>query len=237
MSMIFEIKCLSAVMICLTILVAFGMPAFTSTLFAGHDYIQTAHATHVSIPVIATDTGMGYFFGDDLVISGWVDYSGSPASDVLLNLRVTDPRGISIAESFVTSGPDGEFSYALAMPSGAVSGEYLVNVTSMCRDEHRQICQYKSTNFTVHMMYETDVRIPPWVRALATFWINDDISDDAFAGAIEYLVSNHIVVISYSDGIGADAIPDVMMVKERAALWVSGKTTDFEFAKAIARIR
>ncbi len=38
--------------------------------------------------------------------------------------------------------------------------------------------------------------IPPWIKATAGFWYNDQISDNEFISALQYLIDNDILIVS-----------------------------------------
>lgn len=46
-----------------------------------------------------------------------------------------------------------------------------------------------------------DVRIPPWVKFIAAWWIAGDVSDDGFAGALQYLLEEGVIKTRSQGGI------------------------------------
>ena len=51
---------------------------------------------------------------------------------------------------------------------------------------------------------ESEIVVPEWIKGLAGFWSNGDISDREFASAIEYLIQSKIITserLSIIDGI------------------------------------
>ncbi len=46
---------------------------------------------------------------------------------------------------------------------------------------------------------ETKQSIPSWIRTLAGFWINDQVSDSEFISALEFMITNGIIQVSKED--------------------------------------
>ena len=158
---------------------------------------QNAYSTHVSLPVLSTDEKLEYLFDEDLIIAGWVEYGGKPTSDVLLNIKISDPNGFLVEESFTTSDFDGRFEFSFGLAKDSSPGKYLVDITSMCREEHRHICTHKAAQATVVVSErsDADIRIPTWVKTVAEFWVNGQIDDAGFIQAIEFLVQSGIIAV------------------------------------------
>ena len=55
-------------------------------------------------------------------------------------------------------------------------------------------------------MIHADPAIPGWIKQVAGFWSNDQISDDEFLNAIEYMLQNQIITVS-SSGINQVNVP------------------------------
>ena len=199
--------------------------------------IQDAHSTHVSVPVLTADGDLEYLFADDLIIAGWVEYGGSPTPDVLLNIRVSDPDHTQVSEIFVTSDSNGEFEYAFGLPEGSMPGDYSVTVTSMCWEQHRQICAHRTAQATVSVLgvgAGSGVHIPEWVKTLAGFWVDGQIDDDGFVQAVGFLIRSGVIVVGDPGGTdlgGSGAVPD--WIKTSAGYWVSGDVSDDAFAAGI----
>ena len=43
------------------------------------------------------------------------------------------------------------------------------------------------------MFGQTNVEIPPWVKGVANFWVEDEIDDGEFAEALEFLIDSNII--------------------------------------------
>ena len=205
--------------------------------------ILDAHSTHVSVPVLTSGGDRGYHFADDLIIVGWVEYGGDPTPDVLLSIKVSDPDHTQISETFVISDSSGGFEYAFGLPEGSMTGDYTVTFTSMCWEQHRQICTHRTAQATVSVSgggggggSGPGVHIPGWVKTVAGFWVDGEIDDDGFVRAVGFLVRDGVIVITGDPG-GADpdasgaAVPD--WIRTSAGYWVSGDVSDEEFAAGI----
>lgn len=46
---------------------------------------------------------------------------------------------------------------------------------------------------TMPVFGQTDVEIPPWVKGVANFWVEDKINDGEFAEALEFLIDSNII--------------------------------------------
>lgn len=213
---------------------AVALAAVAVTAAAG---IPDAHSTHVSVPVLTAGGDLEYLFADDLIIAGWVEYGGSPTPDVLLNIRVSDPDRTQVSETFVTSDSNGEFEYAFGLPEGSMPGDYSVTVTSMCWEQHRQICTHRTAQATVSVPEAgagPGVHIPEWVKTVAGFWVDGQIDDDGFVRAVGFLIRSGVIVIGDSGETnhgGSGAVPD--WIRTSTGYWVSGDVSDDEFAAGI----
>jgi len=79
------------------------------------------------------------------------------------------------------------------------------------------------------------LKIPAYVKNIATFWQEDQIDDASFVGAIEYMIEQRIITIpdvEKSQTITTQkAVPD--WVKTTTEYWTSGATSDKEYADTI----
>ena len=55
---------------------------------------------------------------------------------------------------------------------------------------------------------ETDYEIPEWIKINATWWMNDQLSDDEFVLSIKYLINEKIIVIPQNSIIQKPDLPD-----------------------------
>ena len=80
----------------------------------------------------------------------------------------------------------------------------------------------------------TILTIPDWIRNNANWWSNDQISDDDFAGGIQYMIKQSIIIIpelGETEEITEQKIPD--WIKNNARWWSEEKISDEDFANGI----
>ena len=165
-------------------------------LFCVNFIILESYQTHVSSPVITSDK-TNYKQGESIIISGWVNYNEQATSDVLLRIIVTDPLEMKIFDEYVTSNPEGEFSIEIPMSENTKIGSYDIEVTSQCREIHREICthQNESMSITVEKESNQDKKIPDWVKNVFVWYAQDKVTEEELLSAIEFLVNQNIIQI------------------------------------------
>ena len=96
----------------------------------------------------------------------------------------------------------------------------------------------KSFSVTVKSTQPTKptLKIPTYVKNIATFWQEDQIDDASFAGAIEYMIETKIITIpdlvkTQKTTTAKKAVPD--WVKTTTKFWTDGATSDKEYADTI----
>lgn len=111
----------------------------------------TAHATHVSEPIMSIDPSTQYKINQTISINGWVKYNDQPASNVLVLLRLTNPNSDEIFRDEVRSDSNGNFTSSVNLSGLNLTeiGAYRITVESQCRDEHRSICNHNITSGTL----------------------------------------------------------------------------------------
>jgi len=156
--------------------------------------IQGAYATHVSQPIMTVEDSLVYSYGDTLTISGWVNYSDESTSDVLLSVKISNPNGTVISDFFLTSDSDGKFEFPFELSQDDPSGDYIVNIMSMCREIHRDICTHKTAETTISVIGEQS-KIPDWVRNVFIWYAEDSISEKELLQALQYLIKEKIIQV------------------------------------------
>jgi len=78
-----------------------------------------------------------------------------------------------------------------------------------------------------------DAVIPSWIRDVAGFWCGNEIDDNSFIEAIQYLISNNVIVVpaTASSGSGAQEIPN--WIKNNACWWSQELISDKDFASGL----
>ena len=158
--------------------------------------ILESYQTHVSSPVITSDK-TSYKQGENIIISGWVNYNEESTSDVLLRIIATNPLQVQIFDKYVTSGPDGTFSAEIPVSETAELGNYVVEIISQCREIHREICTHQSEtiSITIEGNLDQNKKIPDWVKNIFVWYAQDKVSEEELLGAIEFLVNQNIIQI------------------------------------------
>ena len=156
--------------------------------------VQNAYSTHVSQPILTIDDNFVYSVGDDLSITGWVEYDDAATSDVLLSVKISNPNGTVISDFFLTSDSDGKFEFPFELSDDDASGDYLVNIMSMCREVHRDICTHKTAETTISVISEQS-KIPDWVRNIFVWYAEDSISEKELLQALQYLIKEKIILV------------------------------------------
>lgn len=98
--------------------------------------------------------------------------------------------GFTLVDSGKKCLPDLLRTIAASWIAGNVSDGILVDAFEKYVD--RDIL---SVPFPVTAQNINEVQIPSWVKGIALWWIDEKISDDAFAGAVEYLLHEGIILI------------------------------------------
>ncbi len=156
--------------------------------------VHDAYSTHVSQPILTIDDNFVYSVGDDLFITGWVEYDDAATSDVLLSVKISNPNGTVISDFFLTSDSDGKFEFPFELSDDDTSGDYLVNIMSMCREVHRDICTHKTAETTISVISEQS-KIPDWVRNIFVWYAEDSISEKELLQALQYLIKEKIIQV------------------------------------------
>ena len=155
---------------------------------------QNAYSTHVSQPIFTIDENFVYSVGDDLFITGWVEYDDAATSDVLLSVKISNPNGMVVSDFFLTSDSAGKFEFPFELSDDDASGDYLVNIMSMCREVHRDICTHKTAETTISVIGEQS-KIPDWVRNIFVWYAEDSISEKELLQALQYLIKEKIIQV------------------------------------------
>ena len=160
--------------------------------------VQDAYSTHISQPIITVDDNLVYSIGDDLSITGWVEYDDASTSDVLLSVKISNPNGTVVSDFFLTSDSDGKFEFPFQLSDDDSPGDYLVNIMSMCREIHRDICTHKTAEIAISVIGE-ESKIPEWVRNVFVWYAENSISENELLQALQYLINQNIIQVEGVD--------------------------------------
>tara|TARA_Y100001960_G_scaffold145819_1_gene154550 strand:+ start:79 stop:615 length:537 start_codon:yes stop_codon:yes gene_type:complete len=160
--------------------------------------VQDAYSTHISQPIITVDDNLVYSIGDSLSITGWVEYDDASTSDVLLSVKISNPNGTVVSDFFLTSDSDGKFEFPFELSDDDSPGDYLVNIMSMCREIHRDVCTHKTAEIAISVIGE-ESKIPEWVRNVFVWYAEDSISEKELLQALQYLINQNIIQVEGVD--------------------------------------
>jgi len=160
--------------------------------------VQDAYSTHISQPIITVDDNLVYSIGDDLSITGWVEYDDASTSDVLLSVKISNQNGTVVSDFFLTSDSDGKFEFPFELSDDDSPGDYLVNIMSMCREIHRDICTHKTAEIAISVIGE-ESKIPEWVRNVFVWYAENSISEKELLQALQYLINQNIIQVEGVD--------------------------------------
>ena len=160
--------------------------------------VQDAYSTHISQPIITVDNNLVYSIGDSLSITGWVEYDDASTSDVLLSVKISNQNGTVVSDFFVTSDSDGKFEFPFQLSDDDSPGEYLVNIMSMCREIHRDVCTHKTAEIAISVIGE-ESKIPEWVRNVFVWYAENNISEKELLQALQYLINQNIIQVEGVD--------------------------------------
>ena len=160
--------------------------------------VENAYSTHVSQPILTIDDNFVYSVGDDLSITGWVEYDDAATSDVLLSVKISNPNGTVVSDFFLTSDSNGQFEFPFELSDDDSPGDYLVNIMSMCREVHRDICTHKTAEIAISVIGE-ESKIPEWVRNVFVWYAEDSISENELLQALQYLINQNIIQVEGVD--------------------------------------
>ena len=201
-------------------------------LFSTNVMILDSYQTHISAPIVTSDK-FNYKQGEDIQISGWVNYNDEATSDVLLRVTAADPNGVKIFDEYTTSNADGEFSISIPT-NNAEPGNYFLQIISQCREIHRDVCthQYESLSISVEGDPNQN-KIPDWVKNNVEWWADGIIADSEFVSGIEFLINQGILVVPPTTIADeqSDEIPD--WIKNNGKWWTEGIISDDEFLNNI----
>ena len=160
--------------------------------------VQDAYSTHISQPIITVDDNLVYSIGDSLSITGWVEYDDASTSDVLLSVKISNQNGTVVSDFFLTSDSDGKFEFPFELSADDSPGDYLVNIMSMCREIHRDVCTHKTAEIAISVIGE-ESKIPEWVRNVFVWYAENSISEKELLQALQYLINQNIIQVEGVD--------------------------------------
>ncbi|MDP6304104.1 MAG: hypothetical protein QF657_06080, partial [Candidatus Nitrosopelagicus sp.] len=96
------------------------------------------------------------------------------------------------------SDSDGMFEFPFELSNDDTSGDYLVNIMSMCREIHRDVCTHKTAEIAISVIGE-ESKIPEWVRNVFVWYAENSISEKELLQALQYLINQNIIQVEGVD--------------------------------------
>ncbi|MEM2785899.1 MAG: hypothetical protein QXW37_05620 [Candidatus Nitrosotenuis sp.] len=190
--------------------------------------VSNSNATHISKPIIIKPQ-TEYLLGEKIILNGWVNYDDKPTPNVLLNFKVVRHDEILAEQSF-PSDERGYFKFEYDT-KGQTAGTYQIIITSMCWEEHRQICTHQYQTLSINV---SDAEISDWIRNNAKWWSEKRISDSDFIEGIQYLVKKQIIKVPPVDQKNTPSsqlIPD--WIRNNAKWWSEKRISNSDFLNGI----
>ena len=83
---------------------------------------------------------------------------------------------------------------------------------------------------------QEDIQIPTWIKDVAGWWANNEISEKEFLSGIEYLINNNIILLGHipcspADTLSTESVPD--WVKNNAKWWSEDLIEETDFINGI----
>ena len=75
---------------------------------------------------------------------------------------------------------------------------------------------------------ETDYQMPEWVKIIATWWMDDELSDDEFLNSVKFLVAENIIDVPEDSIIHTSDLPDWLV--HNAGWWHARIFTNSDFS-------
>ena len=165
-------------------------------LFSADIIASESYQTHISEPVI-TPNKTNYLQGENITISGWINYNEESTSDVLLQIITINPLGTRIFDEYITSDSEGKFSIDIPLTSNAETGIYNIEIVSQCREIHREICTHQNERLEIIVERESnqEKKIPDWIKNIFSWYVEDKVTENELLEAIEFLINQNIIQI------------------------------------------
>jgi len=165
--------------------------------------------------------------------------------DVVVREDIVPPL-LLVPDDIIVEAPDGsgeivEYSVkaiddidGILIPNcSPLSGSFFsIGDTTVTCSSSDKAGNFAENSFTVNVM-SPDIIIPNWIRDVAGFWCDDEIDDNSFIEAIQYLIDNDVIVVkATSSGSGiSQEIPN--WVKNNACWWSNGQISNNDFASGL----
>ena len=154
-----------------------------------------------------------YTYGDYLEIIIQVDHVSEPFA----NLWIYDSEG----------KPSSAIPVSLSGPTTTFSAQFPFDRTVFSPGQYRIMVEYSGFEAGVLFdLVDTDaVVVPNWIRQVAFYWINEDVSGDVYLDALESLQESGTLSIPGSGSV--DYVPQWVMLP--TWWWIQGLVDDEQY--------
>jgi plastocyanin len=105
------------------------------------------------------------------------------------------------------------------------SGEIVVEGFSVVEEETSDSLEIPETS--------TEIKIPSWIKDVAKFWCSEEINDENFLSAIQYLIDTDIIIVPETSLVEGYAKKVPSWIKNNACWWSQGQISDQSFASGL----
>lgn len=157
---------------------------------------KSSQAIPISIDVQETEIRAPFPFERAIFPAGTytisVEYSGGRAS-----------ADFELADSEITCLPSQLRQITAAWLSGTFHGGFLIDSIKKSVDRSVIDVPFEIGRDTIYRIV-----IPEWVKTAAYWWVTGEISDDAMAGMLDYLLESGTIYVQAGDGSGVGGTSD-----------------------------
>ena len=162
------------------------------------------------VEILVSVEKSSYKVGDLLTIEGTGAHSYTVFAEII------SPSGDQITELKLTPKSNGDFLTVWIIPQGLDDGTYTIQV----RDTKKQTQTTFNIGTATQLQnlpqnQDTKVEIPDWIKQIAKFWSDGDISDEEFAAAIEYLIQSRIITSDRLSVVDEDVNSEAQLTEQK----------------------
>ena len=123
---------------------------------------------------------------------------------------------------------ESKFSQSIDTINFETSGEYTMKLIYALPSKAAE-AQFDFTK----ILSNSGEDIPSWIKDIGEFWCTDQIDDEEFLNAIQYLIKKGVIVVNADDALGPSSQQIPEWVKNNTCWWSDDKITDIDFLSGI----
>lgn len=105
------------------------------------------------------------------------------------------------------------------------TGVIVVEGTSIVEDDSTDPLEIPETS--------SEIKIPSWIKDVAKFWCSNEINDENFLSAIQYLIDNDVIIVPETSIVEGYAQKVPSWIKSNACWWSQDQISDQSFASGL----